>query len=80
VAVDLGVADVLAYRRTAAGSDEFLVVLNFSPEPLIVPWPKGILRDRALVIISTDIARDRGTVSDLIILGPNEGVLIRLRS
>src|SRR5690606_5835698 len=29
-AVDLGVDDVLAYRRTWAGSDGFLVVLNLS--------------------------------------------------
>ena len=76
-AVDLGVEGVLAYRRTWAGSDGFLVALNFGNQErrftLSVP---GSLVGQ--LVLSTDPDRAAVTVQGTFTLAPNEGVVIRI--
>jgi len=75
--VDLGLDDVLAYRRTWAGDDGFLVVLNFGEELHELPWPRSMPTDRATVALSTHTTHGRSIDPAFIALGANEGLVIR---
>lgn len=75
--VDLGLDDVLAYRRTWAGDDGFLVVLNFGEELHELPWPRSMPTDRATVALSTHTTHGGSIDPAFIALGANEGLVIR---
>lgn len=77
-AVDLGAKDVLAYRRTAAGSDGFLVVLNFGNELVSLPWLDELLRTPVAIVLSTDVPHNRHIDAGSFVVNANEGVVIRL--
>ena len=75
--VDVGVEDVLAYRRTAEGSDSFVVILNFGGEVRTLDLTAlGVAG--AQVVLSTDASRALVDVSAEFALAANEGVIIRL--
>ncbi len=72
--VDFGVPDVLAYRRTWAGSDGFLVVLNLGREARDIPLPKDFG-----VILSTNTTRRERSIGVVPhVLNANEGIIIRM--
>ena len=76
--VELGVPDVLAYRRTWAGSDGFWVVLNFGQEAAILdlqPIGSPVTMNLAL---STDASRDDTPSGRYFTLAGNEGAIFRL--
>ncbi len=71
--VDLGVAHVLAYRRTWAGGDGFLVMLNFGNEK-----KRLALSVTGQLVLSTDPGRAATTVQGTLTLAPNEGVIFKI--
>lgn len=76
-AVDLGVDDVLAYRRTWAGSDGFLVLLNFSGDAHTIDL--AVLgMDGAKLVFSTYPGRGVTGVMPRLTLAPDSGVIFRL--
>lgn len=79
-AVELGVADVLAYRRTWPGSDGFLVLLNFSGEVRQLSLRKALGGANGAVVLSTDPTRGGRVDTDTFILAGNEGVILRMSS
>lgn len=75
-AVDVGVGDVLAYRRTWPGSDGFLVLLNFSDQAHQLDLAAHGVMSR--IVSSTTPARVGQAVAPVFSLAPTEGVVIRL--
>ncbi len=82
--VDLGIADaaatgdVLAYRRTWAGSDGFLMALNFGGNEQTLDL--GVVGASDIsIVLSTDPDRTGSAVAVPFVLRPNEGVVLRLR-
>lgn len=79
-AVDLGVADVLAYRRAAAGHDGFLVAINFGGRPQTLDLRAALGGRNGTLALSTDPSR-AGMVEDGSFgLAGYEGVVIRIVS
>ena len=75
--VELGMPDVLAYRRTAAGSDGYLIVLNFgNTEQRLSLSELDSLAGQ--LVLSTDSGRAAVAVQGTFALAPNEGAIIRL--
>ncbi len=74
--VDVGVEDVLAYRRTAVGNDSFLVVLNLGDGSYTLDLAAlGVAG--AEVVVSTDssrVALEGAALS----LAADEGIILRL--
>ena len=70
--LDLGIEDVLAYRRTAEGSDGFLVVLNFGEEMHELALPA------AEVVMSTEAMPSRLLERAPMSINANEGLVLRL--
>ena len=75
--VDVGVKDVLAYRRTAAGSDGFVVVLNLGGKSHTLDLAV-VGAAAAEVILSTDPDRQAGALTEAFNLAAHEGVILRL--
>ena len=82
--MDLGIADaaatgdVLAYRRTWAGSDGFLMALNFGGNEQTLDL--GVVGASDIsIVLSTDPDRTGSAVAVPFVLRPNEGVVLRLR-
>ncbi len=74
--IDSESEEVYAYLRTAPGADRFLVVLNFGDQPQTVNLEQ--VASTATITIATDMVR-RGRVElSSLLLGPNEGLLLRL--
>jgi hypothetical protein len=72
---------VLCFERR--GDQRFLVALNFSSREVPLGLgvePSGPAGTLALVVLSTDPRRDRGRIdAGKLVLGPDEGVILRLR-
>lgn len=75
--IDVGVADVLAYRRTQEGSDSFLVLLNLGDESYTFNR-NTFVAGGAEIVLSTDPARKIGAIAEVFSLVGDEGVIIRL--
>jgi alpha-glucosidase len=75
--VDVGVADVLAYRRTWAGSDGFLVLLNLSGNEHTIALAALGMEETKLVL-STYPDRGVTDVPPRLTLAPNTGVILRI--
>ncbi len=75
--VDVGIEDVLAYRRTHDQGDSFLVLINFGDGSHTFNRdaldPEGVE-----IILSTHPARMDGAVAGAVSLAGNEGVILRL--
>jgi alpha-glucosidase len=76
--IDLGIADVLAYRRTAVGHDGFLVVINFGAQSLSLNLRPVLGSERGTLELSTDPARSGAVEAGAFVLLGHEGVIIRL--
>jgi alpha-glucosidase len=77
-AVDLGAADVLAYRRTKPGNDGFLMVLNFAAQEHTLNLHAALGGRSAMIELSTDLARFGPIETGKFVLAGNEGVVIRI--
>lgn len=75
--IDVGVEDVLAYRRTHPGSDAFIVALNFGREARALDL-EALAATRAEVVLSTDPERKRGPFAGEFALAADEAVIWRL--
>ncbi|MBW7958386.1 MAG: hypothetical protein H3C69_02370, partial [Candidatus Promineofilum sp.] len=75
--IELGLPDVLAYRRTHPGSDGFVVVLNFGDDSRVIDLDKAGLA-KADIVLSTDPDADITRTTSNWALAPNTGVLFRL--
>lgn len=75
--VELGIEDVLAYRRTWPGSDGFLVLLNFSGDVRTINLVEMGMGEAKLVL-STDPDRDVTEVMPGFTLAADSGVIFRL--
>jgi alpha-glucosidase len=74
--VESGHKDVFAYRRDQDGADSFIVVLNFGGQAVAVDLSE--VAEKALVAVSTTMAREGYiTLADLQLDG-NEGLVLRL--
>lgn len=76
--VDLGVADVLAYRRTWPGSDSFLVVLNLGDEMRTVDLTQIALSDQVEVVLSTEQSRVGHVPAVSFTLASHEGAILKV--
>ena len=74
--IDVGVKDVLAYRRTA-GSDGFVVVLNLGGKSQALDLA-AVGAAAAEVVLSTDPDRQAGALTEAFSLAAHEGVILRL--
>ncbi len=77
--IDTGIANVLAYRRTWAGSDGFLVVLNLGEEMHELNLRQALGGQTAKLALSTDLAPSRAMEEGVLAINGNEGLIIRLR-
>ena len=75
--VDVGIRDVLAYRRTAAGSDGFVVVLNLGGKSHALDLA-ALDAAAAEVVLSTDPDRKAGALTEAFNLAGHEGAILRL--
>ena len=75
--VDLGLDDVLAYRRTWAGSDSFLAVLNFGGNAHQLDLIEVLNKRGFEVVLSTDRERATESGAGAFHLAANEGVIFR---
>jgi len=78
--VDLGVADVLAYRRVEPGHDGFLVALNLGAAARTLDLRAAVGTDTVQIALSTDPARTGSAAAEAFMLAGNEGVILRLPS
>lgn len=76
--VDLGVDDVLAYRRTRVGSDGFLVVLNLGGAAHHLDLRSAVSGRTFTTELSTYPARAGRDDAGAFPLSGNEGILLRL--
>ena len=77
VAVGAAGEDVLAYRRTHGEGDAFLVVLNFGGAAHTLDLSaEGA---RATVALATDMQRDGDVKLAALDVGPDEGLVLRVR-
>jgi alpha-glucosidase len=74
--VDAGVDDVFAYLRTAKGVDHFLVVLNFGDEVHTLDLSQAGFT--ATIAVATDMVRSGSVDLSNLVLGANEGLMLRL--
>jgi len=76
VSVGTNAANVFAYRRSAAGVDSFLIVLNFGEQSHTLDLSQ--IASQATIVVATDM--QRSGVEDLsnLVLRPNEGLVLRL--
>jgi alpha-glucosidase len=74
--VETEVDDVFAYRRAFAGSDNFLVVLNFGNQRHTLDLSRIALK--AVVDIATDMVRNGPVDLSELVVNPNEGLVLRL--
>ena len=73
--------DVFAFvRRDSAIGRQFLVALNFSPEPraLRLKDCKPAVRGARRIILSTHLDQNPSLYGDVLDLRPDEGVIVRL--
>ena len=70
--VDVGVEDVLAYRRTAQGSDSFLVVLNLGAKMHEIDLPA------VEIVMSTEAVPSRLLERTPMSINKHEGLILRL--
>jgi alpha-glucosidase len=75
-AVETQAEDVLAYVRTVADHQRFLVLLNLGPKPRSVDV--ACVAPSATIAVSTGMARSGDVDLSLVELGPNEGLVLRL--
>lgn len=78
--VDLGVADVLAYRRVEPGYDGFLVILNLGAVARSLNLRTAVGAGTIAIALSTDPARGGSVSSEGFVLTEHEGVIFRLSS
>lgn len=78
VAVDLGIAEVLAYRRTAAGHDSFLVAINFGVQAQTLDLRVALDGRDGTLELSTNPARTGVMEARAFVLAGYEGAIIRL--
>jgi len=76
--IDLGVEEVLAYRRIGVGSDSFLIILNFGGESHTFDLATLGRADKE-VVLSTTSAFSSLPASPLLSLAPHEGLILRLK-
>ncbi len=74
--VDLGVADVLAYRRTAPGERSFVVLLNFGSADHVLDVREALGFNRSRGGPSTDMSRSGPLEAAQVILHANEGLIL----
>lgn len=75
--VDLGVEDVLAYRRTCAGSDGFWILLNLGGARHTIDL--AVLdMEEATLVFSTYPGCDVTGVPPILTLAPDAGVILRI--
>jgi alpha-glucosidase len=79
-AVDLGVEDVLAYRRTENGHNGFLVILNFGSMARALDLRAAAGTDVIDIVTGTDLARVGSVSSKGFLLAGHEGIIVRLPS
>lgn len=77
--VDLGVPDVLAYRRTWPGSDGFLVVLNLGEEMRELDLRVAVGGRTAELVLSSEVIPSRAIAAGVMAINGNEGLILRLR-
>ena len=75
--IDVGIDDVLAYRRTVEEGDGFLVVLNFGEEMHEIDLDTFVTAGMEITF-STDPARKVGAIAGAFSLAVDEGVILRL--
>ncbi|HEU5072830.1 MAG TPA: alpha-amylase family glycosyl hydrolase [Polyangiaceae bacterium] len=66
-------SEVFAFQRTS-GPCSFTVLLNFAPSSKRLELPERV--GPCQLVLSTDPRRPASTVDDLIVLGPDEGVML----
>lgn len=76
--VDLGLDDVLAYRRTWAGDDGFLVVLNFGGREWSLDLNQVTSLDSVEVTLSTRQSRTGHVPTSSFTLASHEGAIIKV--
>jgi alpha-glucosidase len=77
--VDVGIKDVLAYRRTHEGSDGFLVMLNLGEEVHELDLRRALDGRTAELVLSTELSPTRAGGEETMAINGNEGLIIRLR-
>lgn len=68
--------DVLACRRQFGDACRYMVVLNFAGEP--ATFHRSATPQQGLIALSTHLDREKETVSGVIDLRANEGVIVEL--
>jgi alpha-glucosidase len=71
-------ADIYAYRRTAPGADEFLVVLNFGGRGHTLELSH--VAAQASIALTTDMRRHGRVDLSRLELGPHEGLVLQIRA
>ena len=74
--VESGADDVMAYLRTADNADKFLVVLNFAEDSHILNLRQ--VGQQATIAVATDRVRSGPVDLSNLLLGPNEGLVLRV--
>ena len=67
---------ILAYRRYIQGKGNFLIVLNFSNEPVVLELKS--IAVKAKIEVSTNLQRHGEVELSDLAIKPNEGLLLRL--
>lgn len=76
--VDVGIENVLAYKRTWPGSIGYLVILNLGDETHAVDLRMVTQGNQVEVILSTEPSRVGHTPVVSFILGGNEGTILKV--
>jgi glycosidase len=74
--VDLGLADVFAYIRSAPGATLFLIILNFAANTHTLDVSQ--VAQTATIAIATDMSRTGSLDVSNLRLHPNEGLVLHL--
>jgi alpha-glucosidase len=74
--VDVGLADVFAYIRSAPGATRFLIVLNFAADTHTLDVSQ--VAQTATIAIATDMSRTGSLDVSNLRLHPNEGLVLHL--
>lgn len=73
--VDVGIKDVLAYRRTHEGSDGFLVVLNLGEASHVLDMSHLLSLKPFVMVLSTTPVFDEQNDATRFVIEPNQGVI-----
>ncbi len=74
--LDVEAADVFAYRRTFAGANNFLIVLNFGSKQLTLNL--GHAAQQAAIVVATDMIRHGPVELANLSVAPNEGLVLQI--